>query len=722
MTAADTQFPHGSDARTERQSSRPGLAAWFWQEVGRQTWFPWLAVWFGGGAAGYFALATEPEGFSVVVPLTMAALGLLMGRRRPWLWLPALFLLFLCAGFGLAQWRAHALAAPVLLRELGPLTLSGQVLISETRASGYRLTIAPSHGLGRDQVHLERVRITVRGGVRPRAGDQVAVRAVLMPPSPPLRPGAFDFSRLAWFKQLGAVGYAVGQVEITSPASGVQLSARIEHIREAISERIRSALPDVSGAVTVALLTGDRGGIPEPVMQDMRDAGLAHLLAISGLHVGLFAGCLFALVRLVLAALPGVALRYPTKKIAAITALLGAVVYLLLTGGTVPTQRAVIMVGFAVMAVLLDRSAISMRVLACAALLVLALAPESLLSPSFQMSFAAVAALIAVYEWATPRMADWRRDGGLGRRIAIYLISVGLTTIVAGIATAPFAAFHFHRLAGFGLVANLLAVPLTAFAIMPLGLAALLLMPFGLEVLALGPMGKAIDGMLLVAHGVSDWPGAIHMVPQFSTWLVGLLTLCGLWFCLWRGPLRFFGPVVATGLIASLWLVAPTDQVEIVVSETGTRYAVRDRDGRVAVMPRRTANRTVETWLTAWGIDPLLQTDRLSELFQCDQLGCVYSQASARPVSFSGDLGALVDDCRESRVVIASFPTRWHCRQPDLVIDHFSLWRNGAYLLRLSADGFEVDTVAAHQGQRPWSRSWQRQHYRGDLFSSWGVN
>lgn len=699
-----------------------GLTGALRRQLLRQSWFPWLPVCLGVGIAVYFVLDVEPGPWPALTGMTVSIAMLALGLRKPALRAPGLALLCLASGFAVAQWRTFSVAAPVLLREIGPVMLSGEVLASEARPVGFRLTLRPEHGLGREQVRLERVRITVRGGDRPRAGDRVRVLAKLMPPSPPLRPGAFDFARMAWFMRLGAVGYAVGRLEVEENAAGQGLLGGVERLRETVSARILDTVPGTSGAVTAALLTGDRGAIPEPTLHAMRDAGLAHLLAISGLHVGLVAGCLFFAVRLGLSAIPAIALRYPVKKIAAIVSLLGALAYLLLTGMTVPTQRAVIMVGFAVIAVLLNRTPISMRVLACAAMLVLVMAPESLLSPSFQMSFAAVAALIATYETASPRLADWRRDGGIGRRILLYFLAVALTTVVAGLATAPFAAFHFHRLASLGLVANLVAVPLMAVAIMPLGLLALLLMPLGLEALALVPMGLAIEAMLTVAHTISAWPGAAQMIADVPVWVMSALALCGLWLCLWRGSLRLAAVPVAAAVIVSSALLTRSDAIEIVVSDDGARYAVRDGEGRIAMRPRRTDDWTGETWLRAWGIDPQNGTNGLSPLLSCDSVGCVYRADAARPVSFPNGLEALTEDCRHSAIVIARVPTRWLCRQPDLVIDRFSLWRHGAHRLRLAGGSIDVSTVAQQQGSRPWSRSWQRMTYRGHVFSTYRVN
>ena len=685
----------------------------------RERWLLWVPVFFGGGIAVYFALAEEPPLWSGSMALAVLACGCLLCRQRTGILLVLLAATALAAGFTLTQWRSHVLAAPVLIRDMGPVMLEGRVIAVETRDYGYRITMAPSHGLGRKDVRLERVRIVVRGQAHPRPGDTVRVRAMLMPPSEPQVPGGFDFARMAWFQQLGAVGYAVGTVATTAPARGMGARATIERLRLAISAQVRTSVPGAPGAVAAALLTGARGAIPDTTLRDMRDSGLAHLLAISGLHVGLVAGCLFLLVRLALAAMTSIALNYPVRKIAAVVSLAGALGYLLLTGMTVPTQRAFIMVAFAVLAVLLNRTAISMRVLAWTAMIVLILSPESLLSPSFQMSFAAVLGLIAVYEFASPHLADWRRQGGVGRRFAVYFLAVALTTLIAGLATGPFAAFHFHRLANYGLLANLLCVPLMATVIMPSGVIALLLMPLGLHDLALVPMALGIEATLEVARSVAELPAATYMVPSFPTLLLGALSLCGIWLCLWRRPWRMAGAVAAAALLAFAAFMPREGATEIVVDATGERFALRTPSGKVALSPGMREGRTSETWLTHWGLDAGIRKPTDSALLTCDELGCVHA-ANGFKVSFSGSLGALVDDCRISAIVIAQIPTRWHCRQPRLTIDRFDLAREGSHLIRLGKRGTEISTVAQQQGARPWSRSWQRRNYRGERFSTYG--
>jgi competence protein ComEC len=555
-----------------------------------------------------------------------------------------------------------------------------------------------------------RVRLTPREPAVLHPGDWIRLPAVLRPPPGPAAPGAFDFARQAYFARLGAVGYAVGHVArltgaeaAPAPADDGRRGWRLwwSGLRDSVARRILDVLPDRRGAVAAALMTGERGAIPEAVTKAMRDSGLAHLLAISGLHMGLVAGLLFFGLRALLALVPGLALDHPIKKWAAVAAGLGGFVYLLLTGATVPTQRAFVMVLLVLLAVLVDRRAISLRLVAWAALAVLLLAPESLLSASFQMSFAAVTALVAGYELVARR--GWVGQRGLPVRLGLYLAGVALTSVIAILATAPFAVFHFNRMALYGLAANLAAVPLTAFWIMPWAVVAFLLMPFGLAAAALVPMGWGIAALLSVAEFIAGLPGAVLAVKAMPSAGLGLVVLGGLWLCLWARPWRRLGAVPIAAGLACLLLSAPPD---VLVSGDGKLLAVREPDGTLWLSSKQRGRFTAETWLRragqvegrAWSY----AAERGDSPLLCDQIGCIY-RAGQEVVALALDGRALAEDCRAATVLISLEPLRRRrCPGPKLVIDRFDLWRNGGHALWLSAGGVRVESVATGRGTRPW--------------------
>jgi competence protein ComEC len=539
-------------------------------------------------------------------------------------------------------------------------------------------------------------------------GQWVEVPAVLRPPPPPSAPGAFDFQRQAFFEGLGGVGYAVGRMRtVPAPDDNAQdggWRAWLNALRLDVARRVRAAIPGDSGAVAAALLTGKREAVPEPVIRAMRDSGLAHLLAISGLHLGLVAAIVFFGLRGGLALVPPVALRYPVKKWAAAMALLATFAYLWLAGATVPTQRAFVMTGLVMLAVLLDRTALSMRLVAWAAAVVLAIAPESLLGPSFQMSFAAVIALIAAYELARGFRERVMVDWAWPRRVVAYFVGVALTSLVAVVATAPFAIFHFNRLAGYGLLANLAAVPLTAFWIMPLGLAALILMPFGLEAWALVPMGLGTDLLVEIAGTVAGWPHAVVLVPAMPVWGLAAVALGGLWLCLWRQGWRLLG---VAGLAAGLLSIGLVRTPDILVTGDTRLMAVRARDGGLLLSSARRNRFAAEMWLrraaqVSGEVWPRYGASADGAL-RCDRQGCLYAK-DGQVVAFPRHRAALAEDCRSVDAVVTELAAGGRaCRGPRLVIDRFDLWRDGAHAIWIDGDAApRVETVRARQGLRPW--------------------
>lgn len=693
--------------------ARPAERAALWSRVlehlleERERWFLWLPVGVGVGVALYFALGVEPPawlGIALLLPIAV-----LLGRE----WqasiasggtarLPALIALTaVLAGLTAAQLRTHTVAAPVLERR-GAYMVEGEVALVEARVRGQRLLLAdPWIEDVAPQATPARIRFSIRDGdfeVWP--GDRVRARVMLMPPSPPAAPGDFDFARRAFFMGLGAVGYALGEIERTSIADRRSLVEGLAGVRQRIAEAIGAAVEGAPGAVATALLTGLRGGIPDGVWWDMQAAGIAHLLAISGLHLGLVAGTLFFGARVLIALSPPLALRVPGKKVAAAGALAGALVYLFLTGGTVPTQRAFIMTALVLIAVMVDRNPFSMRLVAVAAMFVLAWQPDSLLGPSFQMSFAAVAGLIAVYETGVAGRAE--RGSGLDWRLLLYVAGVAATTVIATVATAPFAIYHFDRVATYGIVANLVAVPLTAFWIMPLGLAGLILLPFGLGALCFVPMGHGIAVMLEVAATVADWPGAAVRVPQPPASALVATVAGGLWLCLWRRPWRRLGLI---GPAAGMLLALLHEQPDILVDRRGQLVAVQRAGGELAIAPWDRDDWVTDGWIRRYGRTEAVPWPKLGgadrDDLRCDPLGCLVAK-EGRTVALARRAEALEEDCANADLVIG-YPRLERCARGTPLIGPDALWRSGGLAVWIDGDGVATLTVREHRGARPWA-------------------
>jgi competence protein ComEC len=484
----------------------------------------------------------------------------------------------------------------------------------------------------------------------------------------------------------------------------LRYAATVQGIRDAIDARIRAALPGDRGAIASALITGKRDAITAQVNEAMYISSLAHVLSISGYHMALVAGVVFFAFRAVLALVPAFASRRPIKKWAAVTALVAAAFYLALSGAEVATQRAFIMTAIVLIGVMVDRAALTLRTLAIAAFAVLILAPQAVVHPSFQMSFAATLALIAGYTSAS----WWRphRETSLGARAALWggreLFALVLASLLAGLATMPFAAFHFHRLAPYGVLANLMAMPIVSLWVMPSGLLALLAMPFGFDGLLWRLMGDGIGWMIAVALWVAELPGAVGRIPAFGT---GPLLICSaglVVLCLLRTPLRWSG----AGLVAlAAVLAVRAPQPDVLISADGQSLAVRGAGGTLAIHKTGSSSAafTIREWLAADGDARSVSDPALANGFACDDTGCIARLADGRPVALVLRPDAFEEDCARAALVVTTREAPPDCAAT--AIDRKVSGASGALALTRVADRWEVLAARPAGQDRPWARS-----------------
>jgi competence protein ComEC len=654
----------------------------------------WLPVLLGAGDALYFAARVEPPAWAGMAVLLPAALGFVLARRL--MLLRGLFagLAALALGFVLAQ--AAAARAPALLElprhavqvsgvvgAVEPLVQGGRVLLTAVQLDG-----AP--------VLARAVRIRLRGddAAGLAAGDRIALRAMLRIPPPPAYPGAWDLQRDAYFAGLGGYGYALGAVRLIGRAPRTGFGTRVQGLREAIARRVAGVLPGAEGAISSTLLTGINSSIPEADRAAFRDSGLAHLLAIAGLHIGIVMGLLMALARLALAAWPWAALRLPVKQIAGLIALAGGGGYMLLTGMHVPIMRSFAMACLVTLGLLAGRRALSLRGLALAAATLIAIAPAQITGVSFQMSFSAVLALIVGYDLLRPWLRRLHGEGGAGRRILSHVVALGLTSLLAGTASAPFAAYHFGHVQIYFIVANMLAVPLVAFWVMPAGMLALALMPLGLAWLALWPMGWGIAVVLWVARGVSSWPAATLPVAHLPLWGLLLVTVGMAWAGLWRSRLRLVGlPVLVLGLLSPLAARPP----DVLVSADARLIALRTPEAMWVSSRGPPSGFTLDAWERYWDRLPV----GTAAVVGCKAGACVLRpRVDAVAALLLTDGGA---SCAGGAVILAAEPLHGRCDGAGVpVIDRFSVWRNGAYAVWLGTAGAQIRSDREERGVRPW--------------------
>ena len=651
---------------------------------------PWLPVCVGTGVLGYFQLVAEPAWW--VGPAFLAGgLGLLALLWRGFAGRAVAAALFAAAiGFSAAQvatWRA--LPAQALPRTA--VVLTGVVRGVEVMPESRRLTIAGA--TWPDQPALARVvRVRMRedDASAVAAGDTVRVRMVLRPPANPAYPGAWDLQLEAYFAGLAGSGRALGPVERLAQAPHM---AGLQGLRDVVAGRILAGLGGAEGGIAATLLTGSGTAIPPADRAAFRDSGLAHLLAVAGLHIGIVMGLVMGATRFALACSERAALFWPCKQIAAGSALAAGAGYLLLTGAHVPILRSFAMAALVTLGVALGRRALSLRGLALAATAILLVAPQELVGVSFQMSFAAVLALIAGYEVMRPYMLR-RRSDGWGRHSVLHIAALMLTSLLAGVASAPYGAYHFGQIQAYFILANLIAVPLTALWVMPAGLVALALMPLGLEHLALVPMGWGIDAVLLVARSVSALPAATVGVPHMPGWGLAVLSLGVAWLGLWRSRWRLLGvaPILA-GLLAGL-VSLPAD---LLVSDDARliAYAGRYVQTRPGFSPF-----VADAWRSYWAtkLATPFPEDGAPGPVQCTPVGCRI-QTGAGTVLLARDTKP--GDCSGIILVVSAEPARAVCPGVPL-IDRFAAWRDGAHAIWLSGGPAVVVSDRAARGARPW--------------------
>lgn len=682
-------------------------------EAARGQLFVFVPVLMGIGTGGYFALTFEPD-FTALMGLTVASLVLfILWWRGPLAWrLVALIPALICIGFVLAAWRAHSVSAPVIYgRYYGPI--EGRIIaIDRSSSDALRITL--------DHVHLNRVRpdetpLKVRLSLHGEgvdfpliAGTYVATTGHLSPPSGPVEPGGFSFQRMAWFHQLGAVGYTRNPVLAMEAAQlGLthSLGLAITRFRYRLSTGLQARIPGQAGGFVAAILTGDRSGVSQATTEALRQANLSHLLAISGLHMGLLTGVVYGGLRAFLALFPLLALYLPIRKIAALGALIAASFYLAMSGGNIATQRAFVMAAVMLCAVLLDRRAVSMRSVALAAVVLLIWRPEAIVSAGFQMSFAATIALVAVFR----ALSDWRRvqrqkKGGyyvpsLRRKLLQGAVSVILCSVVAGLATAPISAFHFHRFAEYGFAANLVTVPLMGLLIMPAAVATALLWVVGVEQLGLCLMELGVRWILFIADRVAQIDDALRWVISPAAWVLPVLALSALWLALWQGRARFAG---AAGMVAALGGWAMSERPVLLVEASGALMGVMTEQGRTLSRPRG-AGFVAQNWLEADG-DGVAQADAAARDSLTPIEGGVRAQiAGIDWLHLSGVRGerALSEQCRAGRIVVINRAIEGGEAMPCTLYDLPALRQSGA--LAVSAGG-QVITSAQVSGTRLWTR------------------
>lgn len=662
----------------------------------------WIPIALGIGIAAWFALPSAAAWLAVLlVALAVAVAGVAVGpglrSGRALIWLGVLVAL----GLVLVWSRAERVGAPVLSR---PIVESFEARVIEVERlparEAVRLLVEPRA----TPTLPPRVRINVEETKAPeglRSGTIVRLRARLMPPPDAAVPGAYDFMRRAWFERIGATGRALDPPVIVRAEPPFFFA----DLRQRLSAHILSQLGGGEGAIAAALATGDQGALPEADAEAMRASGLAHLLSVSGLHITAVVGLTMLLVLKTLALSPTLALRRPLLLIAAGAGALTGVAYTLLTGAEVPTIRSVVAALLVLIGIAIGRDAITLRLVAAGALFVLLLWPESLVGPSFQLSFAAITAIVALLEHPRIRALLSRRDEGLPAKTGRVLLGLLLTGLAVEIALAPIAIFHFHKAGLYGALANIAAIPLTTFVIMPLEAVALLLDPVGLGAPFWWLAGQALGFLLRVARAVAVAPGAVAALPSIPVGAFALMVAGGIWLCLWRTGWRGLGAVALPA--GAVWALA-TPAPDILVTNDGRHLAVRTGEGGYALLRERAGDYVRDVLAESAGFEgELAEFDTLPGA-RCSQDSCSVElirgtrrwRLLAMRSSYFVEPGALRRACADADIVVSERRLPDWCRPRWLKADRTLLKRTGGLSILLDAQ--RVTTVRTDGDDHPW--------------------
>ena len=679
----------------------------------------WLAPLSMLGVLFYFLADEEPNIWASLSLSTALIIALVIFHdTRDSIRLSLVALAAIAIGFTCGSLRTLRSDAPIL-KETVITHVEAIIESIDWSATGGRLLIRPTKlGNKSDDIPF-RLRITLASRIDISPGDHISGLVRLLPPPFPARPGGYDFARDAYFARIGGVGSVLGSVTLLPPIQTewkLAFMARVDRLRIALTDRIAKSIGGQSGAVAAALFTGKRGYISDQTNDDLRAAGIYHVVSISGLHMVLAAGMVFFLVRGILVLIPGVALRFPIKQWAAAAAMVGATTYDIFAGSEVATERSLIMSLVMFGAVLIGRRALSMRNLAFAALIIVAMEPESVLGPSFQMSFAAVAALVAAFEQLPPRgdrppVFSSRLNSTLQKgpppsfldRLLGWLFNhsktVLLTTFLAEAATGPYSAFHFQRFQPLGLIGNALTIPLIESLAMPIGFLGVLAIPFGLDHWFWKIMGFAVDGMLYLSGLVASTPFATQALPAITVSSLLCLTFGLLWLTLWSSQLRYVGVIP---ILLGLSLTYHNTRPDVVVARDGLSLAARGPDGKLLIMGKGASAFVVAQWLSADGDMRHPNDATLRQGAYCNATGCFARLIDGKSIAISLRENDLAEDCNAISIVVTPLDLPSECRA--LSIDHKVTQSLGSIaLLPDGAGGYTIQGARSATYDRPWS-------------------
>lgn len=683
-------------------------------KIERAQLFYWLPALLGAGMALYYALPYEPSVGLYFLPLLFFPFFLIKRIKNTHhilvLLLSSLLLMGALIGTGAAyaKWRTMHLDIPMLTKPLTIRPVEGTVDTIEHLEHGLRITLSDISVLYLQPDETpKRARVSLRAKTVPdiEIGQRISLRAALLPPSGPVMDNAFDFGRYFFFRNIGAVGYAIMPITIKSPSKATGFFAFWRNARDHLTGQIHDVLPGVEGAVAAGLITGDDSAIAPKIYDELRAANLIHIIAISGSHMVVIAGIVFICLRALLVFIPAYGLRPEIKPLVAMLTWICISCYLCITGFELSAVRAYVMLSFLLFAIIIRREVYAMRSIALSALLMLIIDPSDIIEPGFQLSFAATFALIAAFD--TMVMRHHALDSRFVRTLRLISFML-LTTVIAEAATLPLIIFHFNNFAMYGVISNMVLTPVVTLIIMPMVALYFVLLPLGIETFALHIMAFGIDAMLWIAHTVSGWPYALQYVPSLTPIGIVVAVFGLLWLCIWRTRMRWIGaPMICAGLLTSLQFRAP----DIFISAGAQQVAYRSEKGYV-MLHGRPNGLFAKLWANGVGqaaFSTLRQAQPLDNI-SCTRSGCSLTHDNTS-LHFSYTVPDIKLGCPKTDYWISGYylypEERKACAAFTKFIDRADFNTKGSAWGWFEKEGLSLHFTRDEQGYRPWSISWR---------------
>jgi len=657
-------------------------------------WFLWWPVGMGLGISFYFCLPHEPTLTQALILLlaSFAVTGaiVLFWRHHIILFLLSMAFFSFTIGFATAKIRTDRLATSFLSNKIETIKGIGRIVDIEEQPNRHRITLDDlTFSEEVPPLHKIRLSLPLAHSLTATIGNRVSFQASLLPLSDPVSLNGYNFRQHAYFQGISATGRIKGFLHIIEKQDQrLWLTTTRYHL----TQTIRRHLPGQTGEIAAALITGDRSGIHADIRQAFTDAGLAHILAISGLHLTLVAGLVFLVSRRSLALIPPLAENYPLKKWAAILVIFFTFAYLAISGFGVPGQRAFVMITIVMMGILLDRNPLSMRLVAIAASIILLFRPESLLSASFQLSFAAVVALIAAYEGGWAPLRQWSLEGGLSRRLIAYGTSLIATTLIATLATTPYTIAIFNRFTLQAIIGNFLAIPLTSLWIMPIATLSVFSLLFGGYKPFFSLLSVGLEHLIHIAKTVSSWPGAAIVVPTPPSAFLAFITLGSLWICFWKRSWRWGGLILCgIGCLAPFLQSQPT----IYAAADGSVLAYR-KGNTLYVSDLKRGSFFTDQWMKELGLPE--KKEWSEPQVKLGPALLIHYPYPPSPIT--------KEMCSAKALITTGYAWR-ACKRwghiPPLLIDRYTLKRDGTYQAWITKNGIDGESVRKSLGKRPWS-------------------